>query len=184
MATERRDEGREQHPTADDREHGQGRPRPPAEPHGARPDPLDREAQERRQGGVVEPLMVVHDLQDEPRFVREQQAGGEQQATVDGPYENIAELLEIPAFEQFEIDPNDNVGDAAMHADIEERDWLLSLVANKFTVRSDVFTAYILVRIGTDGPQRRMIAIFDRSEVYGPNAKPKIIAIHKVPDPR
>ncbi|MCK5172418.1 MAG: hypothetical protein KAR47_03455, partial [Planctomycetes bacterium] len=59
-----------------------------------------------------------------------------------------------------------------------------SRVANIFTVRSDVFTAYILVRLGQDGPQKRMIAIFNRSNVLSPNDKPRLIALHPVPDPR
>ena len=80
-------------------------------------------------------------------------------------------------------DPNDNVGQAG-GIDFEERDWILSLVFNKFTVRSDVFTAYILVRLDVDGPEKRMIAIFDRSQVYEPSDKPKLIALHPVSDPR
>jgi len=43
--------------------------------------------------------------------------------------------------------------------DFEERDLIFQRISNLITVRSDVFTAYILVRIGTDGPQRRVIAI-------------------------
>lgn len=100
------------------------------------------------------------------------------------PFMNMADLLDLPAFTLFQSDPSNNVGDTVKGEDIEERDWLLSLVANKFTVRSDVFTAYILVRIGTDGPQRRMIAIIDRSEVYKAGDKPRVVALHPVPDPR
>jgi len=68
--------------------------------------------------------------------------------------------------------------------DIEEEHWVLSNLANKFTVRSDVFTAYILVRLGETGPQRRMIGIFDRSQVWDKNDRPKLVALHPVPDPR
>jgi hypothetical protein len=64
----------------------------------------------------------------------------------------------------------------------ELRDAIFTRISNLITVRSDVFTAYILVRIGTDGPQKRVIAIFDRSEV--PKKPVKIIAIQPVPDPR
>ena len=49
--------------------------------------------------------------------------------------------------------------------DFEERDVIFSRASNLATVRSDLFTAYILVRIGTDGPQKRVLAILDRSEV-------------------
>ena len=104
------------------------------------------------------------------------------------PFERVTDLLSAGGFDQFTTDPN-GVGDPDMRGDFEERDWILSRVANKLTVRSDVFTAYILVRLGHDGPQRRMIAIFDRSNVSRPIGnnkpeKPRIIALHPVPDPR
>jgi hypothetical protein len=99
-----------------------------------------------------------------------------------GPFERIANLLDVTDFDQMTSDPN--TGDATIGGDFEERDWILSRVANIFTVRSDVFTAYILVRIGHDGPQKRMIAIFDRSNVFSPADKPRLVALHPVPDPR
>ncbi len=73
--------------------------------------------------------------------------------------------------------------------DFEERDVIFSRISNLVTVRSDLFTAYILVRLGTDGPQKRLIAILDRSGVTkGPNGekqgKVKINACQIVPDPR
>ncbi len=68
--------------------------------------------------------------------------------------------------------------------DFEERDIIFQRISNLVTVRSDVFTAYILVRIGHDGPQKRMIAIFDRSNVFSPADKPRLVALHPVPDPR
>ncbi len=68
--------------------------------------------------------------------------------------------------------------------DFEERDLIFSRISNLVTVRSDVFTAYILVRVGVDGPQKRVIAIFDRSQAGGPAGKVKIVALHPVPDPR
>jgi len=76
-------------------------------------------------------------------------------------------------------DPCDEVVD-----DFEERDVIFSRISNLVTVRSDVFTAYILVRIGADGPQKRVIAILDRSNVGSPLGKVKIVALHYVPDPR
>jgi len=51
-------------------------------------------------------------------------------------------------------------------------------------VRSDVFTAYILVRLGRTGPQKRVIAILDRSEVFTPDGKVKVRALYEVPDAR
>ena len=68
--------------------------------------------------------------------------------------------------------------------DFEERDIIFQRISNLVTVRSDVFTAYILVRVGHDGPQKRMIAIFDRSNVYSPMDRPRLVALHPVPDPR
>jgi hypothetical protein len=68
--------------------------------------------------------------------------------------------------------------------DFEERDLIFARISNLVTARSDVFTAYILVRIGTDGPQRRMIAILDRSNVYSSAGKVNVVALHPVPDPR
>ncbi|HUW18544.1 MAG TPA: hypothetical protein VMW16_04515 [Sedimentisphaerales bacterium] len=71
--------------------------------------------------------------------------------------------------------------------DFEERDLILARISNLVTVRSDVFTAYILVRIGVDGPQKRVVAILDRSNVYpvGGNiiGQVKRRAVHPAPDP-
>jgi hypothetical protein len=73
--------------------------------------------------------------------------------------------------------PEDGLGDI-----FERRDVIFARISNLVTVRSDVFTAYILVRIGETGPQKRVVAILDRSEYP---AKPvKVIAIQSVPDPR
>ncbi|MHC4109727.1 MAG: hypothetical protein ACYSUY_01545 [Planctomycetota bacterium] len=73
--------------------------------------------------------------------------------------------------------------------DFEERDVIFSRISNLVSVRSDVFTAYILVRIGIDGPQKRIVAILDRSGVNKanvslPDGKVRIVALHYVPDPR
>ena len=68
--------------------------------------------------------------------------------------------------------------------DFEEGDLIFSRISNLVTVRSDVFTAYILVRIGPDGPQKRVLAILDRSRVTPLTGKVKIIALQPVPDPR
>ena len=77
------------------------------------------------------------------------------------------------------LTPTDGAGDL-----FEERDAIFTRISNLITVRSDVFTAYILVRIGTDGPQKRVIAILDRSGVTPTSGKVKIVAIQSVPDPR
>ncbi|MCK4293032.1 MAG: hypothetical protein KAY65_07530 [Planctomycetes bacterium] len=79
-----------------------------------------------------------------------------------------------------DLTPSDGAVD-----DFEERDLIFSRLSDLTTVRSDVFTAYILVRIGADGPQKRVIAILDRSEVKSTDKYPKvkIRALHPVPDP-
>jgi hypothetical protein len=59
-----------------------------------------------------------------------------------------------------DLTPDDNAPD-----DFEERDLIFARLSDLVTVRSDMFTAYILVRIGTDGPQKRYMVILDRSDV-------------------
>ena len=66
-----------------------------------------------------------------------------------------------------------NVGDPFMTGDFEDRDWLFGRMANLLTVRSDTFTAYILIRIQSQAntsevSERRLVAIFDRSNVFFP----------------
>ncbi|UCF43346.1 MAG: hypothetical protein JSV99_12400 [Planctomycetota bacterium] len=78
--------------------------------------------------------------------------------------------------------PHPSLGGAA--DDFEERDVIFARISDLVTVRSDVFTAYILVRIGTDGPQKRVIAVLDRSNVYSTGGKVRVAALHPVPDPR
>jgi len=83
-----------------------------------------------------------------------------------------------------DLTPNDGAID-----DIEERDVIFSRISNLVTVRSDVFTAYVLVRIGTSGPQKKVMAILDRSGVRpdgtgGVVGDVKIIALQPVADPR
>jgi hypothetical protein len=82
------------------------------------------------------------------------------------------------------IDFPDLTGDDKAIDDFEERDIIFHRISNLVTVRSDVFTAYILVRIGKDGPQKRVIAILDRSNVSTPEDKVKLRALYPVPDPR
>jgi hypothetical protein len=100
------------------------------------------------------------------------------------PYTNLGDLLKVPMIKRYLWSSAPNVGDTGMDNDLEERDWIFNRLSNIFTVRSDTFTAYILVRLGTDGPQRRMLAIFDRSNVWSSADKPKLVALHPVPDPR
>jgi hypothetical protein len=78
-----------------------------------------------------------------------------------------------------DLDPNDGAVD-----DFEERDLIFARISDLVTVRSDVFTAYILVRIGTDGPQKRYMAILDRTGVTGPGDKVSVEAFQNVPAAR
>jgi len=114
--------------------------------------------------------------------------------TIAEGFESIGELMQVPLMLRLGTDGLDNLysdiprgpdltQDTARD-DFEERDVIFSRISNLVTVRSDVFTAYILVRIGVDGPQRRVIAILDRSQVSSHNDRVKIIASHPVPDPR
>jgi len=114
--------------------------------------------------------------------------------TVAGAFESTGELLHVPEMRYYADDPAHvsvdlerfpdlTPGDGATN-DFEERDVIFCRLSNLATVRSDVFTAYILVRIGTDGPQKRVVAILDRSQVKSPDDKVKILALHPVPDPR
>ncbi len=113
---------------------------------------------------------------------------------VSGAFESTSSMLRVPEMAYYAYDPvhatvdldrfpdltpDDNAVD-----DFEEMDVIFSRISNLATVRSDVFTAYILVRIGTDGPQKRALAIFDRSEVKTPSDKVRVLALHPVPDPR
>lgn len=114
--------------------------------------------------------------------------------TISEGFESIAELMQVPSMGYYAYDPMFRLVDLDRFPDLtpndgavsdfEERDMIFSRISNLITVRSDVFTAYILVRIGIDGPQRRVIAILDRSQVNSTNDKVKIIALHPVPDPR
>lgn len=102
------------------------------------------------------------------------------------PYANLGDLLtKIPEMKVYaEQEGLDVVGDPSVRGDLEERDLILSHLSNLFTIRSDVFTAYILVRVGQSGPQRRVIAIFDRSQVWAPGDRPRLLAVKTVPNPR
>ncbi len=114
--------------------------------------------------------------------------------TVAGAFQSTGELLHVPEMCYHADDPAqvsvdldsypDLTPDDGATSDFEERDVLFCRLSNLATVRSDVFTAYILVRIGVDGPQKRVVAILDRSQVTSTADKVKILALHPVPDPR
>lgn len=104
------------------------------------------------------------------------------------------DAIDLPGFPDLTTADDDppyaipDVGDEVID-DFEERDVIFSRISNLVSVRSDVFTAYILVRIGADGPQKRVIAILDRSGVNRmnvglPAGRVRIVSLHDVPDPR
>jgi len=110
---------------------------------------------------------------------------------------SIGELLQVPDIDvlrhdrinnQVSLDPNDPFGPDltpdAVQDDLEERDLLFARISNLVTVRSDVFSAYILIRLGADGPQKRVLALLDRSQVDSADDRVKVLALHQVPDPR
>jgi len=111
-----------------------------------------------------------------------------------GAFESTAALMQVPEMGYYALDPAQAAVDLdrlpdltpsdGAAGDFEERDVIFARISNIVTVRSDVFTAYILVRIGADGPQKRVLAILDRSQVTSPADKVKILALHAVPDPR
>jgi hypothetical protein len=105
-------------------------------------------------------------------------------------FSNIGEMTQVPQIsyyagdsEDIESFPDLTPSDGAVD-DFEERDVIFSRISNLVTVRSDVFTAYILVRLGADGPHKRIVALLDRSGVSSSADKVRIIALHTVPDPR
>jgi hypothetical protein len=113
---------------------------------------------------------------------------------VGGSFNNIAELTRVGEMYWYAMHPSHvgvdlnalpdlTPGDGAAD-DFEERYVIFARISNLITVRSDVFTAYILVRIGEEGPQRRMIAILDRSQVRNTGDQVRIRALHPVHDPR
>lgn len=114
--------------------------------------------------------------------------------TIGGAFKSIGELVQVPEMGFYAYDPNyaavdlnsppDLTPSDGAISDFEERDVIFSRISNIVTVRSDVFNAYILVRIGVDGPQKRVLAILDRSQVTSPSDKVRILALHPVPDPR
>jgi len=114
--------------------------------------------------------------------------------TITGAFESTGALMQVPDMGYYAYDPNyvsvdldafpDMTPNDGAVGDFEERDIIFSRISNIATVRSDVFTAYILVRIGADGPQKRVLAILDRSRVTSSGGKVRILALHPVPDPR
>jgi len=128
----------------------------------------------------------------QPTSVRAQAIVGHREQY--GPFRSAAGLLQVPEMRQLNGDDVDNLHEDdppgpdvtpdKVRDDLEERDLLFTRVSDLVTVRSDVFTAYILVRIGVNGPQKRMMAILDRSQTSEANPRVRIVSLYPVPDPR
>jgi hypothetical protein len=111
-----------------------------------------------------------------------------------GPFKSIGGLMRVGPMQQLASDGVNNLYNAVPRGpdltpdkvtdDLEERDLFFTRISNLVTVRSDVFTAYILVRIGLDGPQKRVVAILDRSLATEPGDPVRILSLEQVPDPR
>jgi hypothetical protein len=71
-----------------------------------------------------------------------------------------------------------------IYNDLEEQELIFARISDLATVRSDTFTAYILVRVGVNGPQKRFIAILDRTGVKTKDDKVKVAAFQQVPAAR
>lgn len=111
-----------------------------------------------------------------------------------GPYRSTGDLMQIPSMrvetpdglnnQHSDMPRGPDLTPDTARDDFEERDLIFTRISDLVTVRSDVFTAYVLVRIGAAGPQRRIIVIFDRSRVDSAGGRVRILAHHPVPDPR
>jgi hypothetical protein len=106
-----------------------------------------------------------------------------------GPFKSVGDLMRVrslwltgDANDKSLPDGPDATPDQVKN-DEEERDVIFTRISDLVTVRSDVFTAYILVRIGEKGPQRRMIAILDRSQATRDDPRVRLVALHAVADP-
>ncbi len=116
-----------------------------------------------------------------------------------GAFTSIGGLMSVPQMWRLGFDGIDNLFDVTPSAtvrrgpdltpdsvtdDLEERDLIFTRISNLVTVRSDVFTAYIIVRLGVDGPQKRVVAILDRSRTRSPSDPVRVLSLEQVPDPR
>ncbi len=103
-------------------------------------------------------------------------------ATVDGPSGGKQLVASNPNPTGINYDDNPFYREDSTVNDQFERDVIFSRISNLVTTRSDVFTAYILVRLGETGPQRRYIGIFDRSGVYGKEDEVRLVSLYQVPE--
>jgi hypothetical protein len=117
-----------------------------------------------------------------------------------GAFKTIGGLMLVPEMRQLQSDGINNLYDVpttgptrprgpdltpdTVTDDNEERDLLFTRISDLVTVRSDVFSAYILVRLGATGPQKRVIAILDRGKTESAKDAVRVVSLEQVPDPR
>lgn len=101
---------------------------------------------------------------------------------------NDADLVD---FNESELGLNFDASPAAdgHTGDREERNRLISYLHQVASTRSDIFTAYVLVRAypvtdfsAPPVDEFRLLAVFDRSSVSGGNSQPRIIAAERLDD--
>jgi hypothetical protein len=105
-------------------------------------------------------------------------------------FKSIGQLMNVPGID-FYKDANSLTGFPHLPSAVDyyndkfaNRDLLFARISDLVTVRSDIFTAYMLVRISTDGPQKRYMVILDRSGVTSANRKVKVIVFQPVAEAR
>jgi hypothetical protein len=92
-------------------------------------------------------------------------------------YQSVGDLMQVEALSSLGRE-------TAGLTDLKKRDQIFTRLADLTTVRSDVFTAYILVRMGVNGPQKRLLAVLDRSHVEEAQDQIRILALQPVPESR
>jgi hypothetical protein len=92
-------------------------------------------------------------------------------------YQSVGDLMQVP--EMVTLGHED-----AGLVNLRKRDQMFTRLADLATVRSVVFTAYILVRMGVNGPQKRLLAVLDRSQVDDAQDRVRILALQPVPESR
>ncbi len=101
-------------------------------------------------------------------------------------YANKVTSVELDGYPDLTTASANAGGDGAIN-DFDQRDVILSRISNLISVRSDCFTAYVLVRIGLAGPQKRYLIVLDRTNIIPTptgqlEGEVHITAIKQLPD--
>ncbi len=117
------------------------------------------------------------DLVEDANLTPERSIALYREADPNHVYQSVGDLMQVPEMV--------TLGQAtAGLVNLKQRDQMFTRMADLATVRSDVFTAYILVRMGVKGPQKRLLAVLDRSRVDDAQDRIRILALQPVPEPR